>query len=199
MKRYISFILASFFLLLLSSASQSYAMDFGWLTRFASFMMDKKTVPTPTAYNLNPSDYKWAQEINAENLPATQTPAVKAIEWGKIRVVQNENSDNAIESEYRDCVLLPSGSRSWDWGKSNTHHKPGIQIAAIAEFIDDVDIVILTHGMQGVLEVPQATIDYIEKTKNKICLHGQTIAMVERYNKLVLEGKKVGALIHSTC
>jgi len=122
-----------------------------------------------------------------------KSPIITHIEWGKIKVLHNGK-----EYQYRDCKLWPKGSKEWDWRETGTHHVPGIQIADLQEFIDKVDVVILTRGMDLDLQVPQETIDYV-KNRGKECHVGETKKMVELYNTLVKEGKKVGGLFHSTC
>lgn len=125
--------------------------------------------------------------------PLVAQPLITHISWGKIIV-----ADNGKESTYRDAKLWQSESKDWDWNKTGTRHNPGVQIADIAEFIDMVDIVILTRGMDLVLQVPQTTIDYVRQ-RGKQCFVGQTEDMVKKYNELVKEGKKVGGVFHSTC
>jgi len=120
-------------------------------------------------------------------------PIIESIEWGKIKV-----SHNGASHEYNDCKLWSEQSKEWDWSESNTHHNPGIQIEALAAFIHDVDEVVLTRGMQNKLQVPQETITYVENMGKK-CHVGETMEMVDLYNRLVREGKKVGGLFHSTC
>jgi hypothetical protein len=124
---------------------------------------------------------------------AKAAPHIDSIKWGEI-IVSHSNKKQA----YRDAKLWPEKSKEWDWKEAGTRHVPGIQIADLKEFIDQVDIVVLTRGMDLVLQVPQTTIDYV-RAQGKECHVGQTKQMVELYNKLVGEGKKVGGLFHSTC
>lgn len=104
--------------------------------------------------------------------------------------------------QYKDVVIwvgaTQAHAKEWNWTLSNTRHRPGIQIADIEEFIDQVDEVILTRGVDSVLQVPQATIDWV-RSKGKVCHVGETPEMIELYNRLVDQGKKVGGLFHSTC
>ena len=120
-------------------------------------------------------------------------PTIEHIEWGKITVL-NHNK----KMIYKDAKLWPGVSKEWDWGITNTRHNPGIQIADIREFLDAVDIVILTRGMDLVLQVPASTIEYAEKLGKKVYV-GETKKMVTKYNKLVKQGKRVGGVFHSTC
>ena len=66
------------------------------------------------------------------------------------------------------------------------------------DFIDEVDEVILSNGMDGVLKVKPETLDYL-KNKEKIAHCAKTEEAVALYNELSRQGKKVGILIHSTC
>lgn len=120
-------------------------------------------------------------------------PIIKHLEWGKMII-----SQDGRDYQYNDCKLWPEKSKEWNWKETGTHHVPGIQIADLQEFIDKVDVVILSQGMDLILQVPQQTIDYV-KNKGKECHVGQTKDMADLYNKLVKEGKKVGGLFHSTC
>lgn len=120
-------------------------------------------------------------------------PIIEHIKWGEITV---KNNDDRII--YRDVKLWPNHSREWDWKETGTRHNPGIQIADIEEFIDKVDIVILTRGIDLVLQVPQETIDYAKQQGKEVHV-GQTEDMVKLYNELVEQGKKVGGVFHSTC
>ncbi len=126
-------------------------------------------------------------------LVGMQSPIIVDAQWAKITV-----KDNGKELVYEDVKLWPGRSKKWDWTESGTHHNPGIQIADIQEFINNVDAVILTRGMNLVLQVPQATIDYAKNLGKQVYV-GQTQDMVKKYNELVKQGIKVGGVFHSTC
>ncbi len=117
--------------------------------------------------------------------------------WGQLIILEG---DKAIQ--YKDVIIwvgaTNSQAKKWDWTLSNTRHNPGIQIADIQQFIDQVDEVILTRGVDLILQVPQTTIDWV-RSKGKVCHVGETPQMIELYNRLVDQGKKVGGLFHSTC
>ena len=117
----------------------------------------------------------------------------KYMKWGKIEV---NNSNESFT--YKDAKVWTTNSKDWNWKETGTKHNPGIQIADIEEFINDVDIVILTNGVDGVLQVQQETIDYIIE-KGKEYHVGLTPTMIKLYNELVAKGKNVGGLFHSTC
>jgi hypothetical protein len=123
----------------------------------------------------------------------TNSPVITSFKWGEIIISQDGKSNT-----YKDAKVWTSKSKEWKWAESKTRHSPGIQIPALDEFIDDVDIVILSRGVLLELQIPQETIDYV-KSKNKECITGQTEDMVKTYNELVKKNKKVGSLFHSTC
>lgn len=121
-------------------------------------------------------------------------PTISTIKWGQVSVIDPDGSTKT----YKDCKLFPTGSVAWDWRLTGTQHEPGIQVADFEEFINDVDIVILSAGMDKILRVQDATINFL-KSKNKEYFFKETREAVALYNELVSQGKKVGALIHSTC
>lgn len=121
-------------------------------------------------------------------------PVIEQQSWGKI-TIKKGNQTTAYDGDVR---IFPTKTEKWDWTKTGTHHNPGTQIADVADIVKDSDIIILTRGVDLVLQVPQETIDYV-KQNGKIVFVGQTEEMVKLYNKLVQEGKSVGGLFHTTC
>lgn len=124
----------------------------------------------------------------------TAAPHISSIVWGIITVIDPDGK----KQTYKDCMLFPGGSKEWDWSLTGTQHKPGIQIADLKEFINDVDIIILSRGMENRLLLKDDTKEYLEKS-GKEHFYVPTLEAARLYNKYVEEGKKVGALIHSTC
>lgn len=121
-------------------------------------------------------------------------PEITHISWGKVVV---KHVDGA-EYEYKDCKVYPTGSKEWNWNETGTRHNPGIQPADVKDFIEEVDVVILTRGMELELHIKQETLDYLVSL-GKTYYMEQTEIGVAHYNRLNNEGKKVGILIHSTC
>jgi hypothetical protein len=99
----------------------------------------------------------------------------------------------------RDLKLWPGGGREWDWRETGTRHVPGIQLADARELIDHgATTLVLSRGMQLVLQTPAATLAALEA--EGITVHVlETRAAAARYNELAAQGVAVGALIHSTC
>ena len=120
---------------------------------------------------------------------------VKKLGWGKI-VIQNK--DNSTQ-EFKDCKLWLDKVEVWNWKKCRTNHKPdGISIKAFEDFIDQVDEIVLSRGVQAVLQIKPEVTEHL-KSLGKTVHVAQTPEAANLYNKLYSEGKKVGALLHSTC
>ncbi len=142
---------------------------------------------------------KSPRQSSVKNTPTvSSSPIIKHISWGKIQLEHNGTLTTQLTTYTYDCKIWPGGSKKWDWKETGTHHDPGIQIADVQDLVDTADIFVLSRGMQEMLKVKQETIDFL-KSKNKIVHVEQTEKAVEMYNKHVKEGKKVAALIHSTC
>lgn len=120
-----------------------------------------------------------------------QALSISAIEWGKIDIV-------GIGS-FRDAKLYPCGAEEWDWKQTNTHHVPGIQPSDVEELLKKgSEFIVLSRGMQLVLQTCPETIEFLNKLSIPLAIEETTHA-VAIYNQLLSEGKRVGALIHSTC
>ena len=117
-------------------------------------------------------------------------PRVLSLAWGEV----------ATEAgTFRDAKLWPGGGRGWDWDETDTHHTPGVQVADVAELLEHgVEVIVLSEGQQGRLQVPDQTIAHLEQAGVAVEVH-RTGRAVERYGELVAQGRAVGALLHSTC
>ncbi len=121
-------------------------------------------------------------------------PRVVQIEWGRIEVALPEGAARA----FKDVRLYPGGAREWDWGETGMRHVPGIQVADVEDLLEKGSrTVILSRGMQLVLQVPPATVEWLEKQGVRVEVLESSLAAA-RYNQL-REHEPVGALIHSTC
>ncbi len=121
-------------------------------------------------------------------------PQIQSLKWGEIKI---QHDDGSIRT-YNDCKIIPSGSCYWDWRLTNTHHVPGVQIADVQDLPDDIEIIILSTGMHQVLRVQENTINYLQKMGKQVYI-AQTEKAVELYIRYTKAGKRVAALIHTTC
>jgi hypothetical protein len=132
------------------------------------------------------------------NLAYANTATITNFKWGEVQVTQN----NTVHT-YRDCKVWLNESKEWDWSATGTRHNPGIQITDFEEFIHAVDIIILSRGVDLVLQVKPETVTYlkewIQKNNTRSYYILQSEEAVKKYNQLVAEGKKVGIVLHSTC
>jgi len=119
------------------------------------------------------------------------SPRVKHVSWGRLEV-------EAQAEPYKDAKLFPGGSCEWDWRKTGTSHKPGIQIADVQELLDHgASVVVLSRGMAECLHVPHETLDFLKQ--RQIPVHVlPTKEAAQLYNKLA-EAEPVGGLFHTTC
>jgi hypothetical protein len=125
------------------------------------------------------------------------TPRISGIVWGKIDM--EPHSGSALGGTFKDAKLFPGGARAWDWRETGTQHVPGIQVADAEELLTaGADVVVLSRGMQLVLQVPQTTVAALEARGIEVHV-AQTEEAVRLINDLIQQGRRVGALLHSTC
>ncbi len=118
------------------------------------------------------------------------SPRIVHISWGCVKVEGHP--------PFKDAKVFPGGARAWDWRKTGTHHKPGIQQADVEELIERGAVaVVLSKGIWERLQVCPETLELLAETGVEVDVL-QTEAAVERFNEL-RESVPVGALIHSTC
>jgi len=113
---------------------------------------------------------------------------ISSLEWGKI-VVNNKT--------FKDIKIWNTTVKEWNWQETGTRHVPGIQEADFIEFIDQVDYLILSEGMENQLQVSGSALDNIGPTVKVIV--GNTKDAVNKYNEIVRKGYRVGGLFHSPC
>lgn len=119
-----------------------------------------------------------------------RSPRVLDLSWGRMEV---EGLGVA-----KDFKLFPGGGRLWDWSVSGTQHEPGIQRRDVDDLLNNgATVVVLSQGMELLLQVPRSTIEYLEE--RSIVVHiAPTREAVRIYNELA-ETTTVGGLFHSTC
>jgi len=114
--------------------------------------------------------------------------------WGNMEV-----SIDGEKQHFKDCKVWPGGARDWLWDKTGTHHSPGIQPANIEEILEhDIEIIILTRGQLGRLDVSAETEDMLRKRGFSFHIEktGKAVAL---FNEMAQAGKRVGGIFHSTC
>ena len=119
------------------------------------------------------------------------SPLVRDDGWGFVEV--------ARLGRLRDAKLWPGGGRGWDWTETGTRHRPGIQPADVAELLDHhPDVVVLSRGRQLRLETAPETLSLLADHDVRV-IRDETSAAVVEYNRLAAAGRRVAALLHSTC
>jgi len=118
------------------------------------------------------------------------TPRITSVSWGHIEVEGHGG--------FKDAKVYPGGAREWDWREAGTEHIPGTQPADVTELLErGARIVILSKGMQEVLQVCSETLEFLRGRGISVEVL-QTEKAVERFNEL-RERDIVGGLFHSTC
>jgi hypothetical protein len=119
-----------------------------------------------------------------------RSPRIIEISWGHIEVEDL--------GAFKDVKLYPGGGRVWNWAETGTRHVPGVQPADVEELLaHGAAAVVLSRGMDMMLHVSPATLEYLEQ--RSIAVHvAETRVAVETYNNLA-EDVPVGGLFHSTC
>src|SRR5437764_581819 len=100
---------------------------------------------------------------------------IASFRWGQII--------DATGRTYKDARLFPGGVEEWNWRKTGTRHQPGIQIADLEDLLaTKPDVVILSRGVDLVLQVPQATIDFAQSHAASVLVLQSEQAVTE-YNR----------------
>lgn len=116
--------------------------------------------------------------------------SIASFKWGQI-----VDSSGRV---FRDARLFPGGVEEWDWRRTGTRHDPGIQISDLTDLVAaGPDVVILSRGVDLVLQVPQATIEYARMHAATVLVLQSEEAVAE-YNRRIAN-ERVVALVHSTC
>lgn len=120
-----------------------------------------------------------------------QSPRIQQHDWGHLEVEGL--------GKFKDAKLWPGGGRSWDWNETGTQHQPGIQPADVTELLEhEPEVVVLSRGRQLRLETCAETFALLESRQLEV-VHRETGAAIDEYNRLAAGGRRVAALLHSTC
>jgi hypothetical protein len=116
--------------------------------------------------------------------------AIASFQWGRI--------EDATRRVFKDARLFPGGVEEWNWRKTGTRHDPGIQAADLEDLLaTKPDTVILSRGVDLVLQVPQATVVFARRHAKTVLVLQSEQAVAEYNRRIAVE--RVVALIHSTC
>ena len=129
------------------------------------------------------------QIVALSGLGPLASPVVEAYSWGRL---------NIAGRTYKDAKLFPGGARAWDWNETGTRHVPGVQVADALELLDrGAEVLVLSRGVDQVLEVPEATVDALRARGVEVHV-AATPDAIDLYNRLCAR-RRVAALLHSTC
>lgn len=124
-------------------------------------------------------------------MSADASPRVQDHGWGFV--------DVEGLGRLRDAKLWPGGGRGWDWNETGTHHRPGIQPADLTELLEHgADVVVLSRGRDLRLETTPEALSLLAARHAEV-VRDETGAAIGEYNRLAAAGRRVAALLHSTC
>jgi len=117
---------------------------------------------------------------------------IDSVEWGKI-VVDGQEYEQVLladdEVMERDSVTLHQLF-------GTTHQMSDLEVEKL--LAGKPEVIIIGNGWDGVMELNKKLAVRSKKLKVEVKVL-RTPAAVEEYNRLVAKGKKVNALIHTTC
>ncbi len=94
---------------------------------------------------------------------------------------------------YKDIVISKGQVTEWKW---HEHH--AFTIEDIKPIIGDIDVLVLGTGASGYVNIKEDVVAFLE-ANNISYIAMKSDKACERYNELAKAGKKVAAIIHSTC
>ncbi len=93
----------------------------------------------------------------------------------------------------KDVIICKGRISEWQW---HEHH--AFTMEDIRPLLDGSDVLVLGTGAGGFVKIKSDVIDFLESNNIKY-FAAKSDKACEKYNKLVKAGKKVSAIIHSTC
>jgi hypothetical protein len=131
-----------------------------------------------------------AELLEEAALRPTLSPRIAQFQWGRVTMSGGRF--------VKDARLYPGGFEGWDWQRTGTRHEPGIQLADLEDlFALRPEVVLLSRGVQLVLQVPGATVDAV-RARGVAVRVLQSEELVVEYNRRCAS-ERVVALLHSTC
>lgn len=117
---------------------------------------------------------------------------INSVEWGKIKINGQEFGQVLIV----DDQVLERDSEKLHQLFDTTHKIGDWEVEQLVA--DNPEVIVVGNGWGGILKINEKLKIKIERLGIEVKFL-KTPRAVEEYNKLVAEGKKVNALIHTTC
>ena len=115
------------------------------------------------------------------------SPLIDHVEEGDIELVNGKH--------FKDAVLFPGGSHSWDC--SSIGQDAEISVDEVMELLEhNADILVLSESKDGKIPVSLDTVKMLMNKGVTVYIR-KTEKAVRIYNKLARRHKHVGAMIHS--
>lgn len=177
-----------------------------WGQRTITFL---KQVPLVSSI-INLIEQLFQKSVDKAETPSSQ-PSVEANGWGTISLKVDDRS-----LRFRDVAIYPNAAEEWDWRwnpQSPMHHVPGIRIQDVDQFLShspvQPEVIILSQGRghgggldnpgAGQLQIESNVESHLRKKGFSEIYLLKTAPALQLYEKLRAQGKKIFALIHTTC
>lgn len=158
---------------------------------------------------------QWQKEVEAGKVTAeifcrsigSSLPEIISDEWGKICLCIE-----GVNKTFRDVVINQSEAQEWNWSWSahQMHHHPGVRKEDVNHFffssphLPKPEAIILSRG-RGDARAPGGVLEVMPGVEEEIRSRGvevyvlKTEDAIAKYKQLQAQGKRIGALIHTTC
>jgi len=119
---------------------------------------------------------------------------IEKFTWGRFVVFNKVHSDQG-EGVGKDIRIV--GSTVTEWKERKGHSLTPKMITGV--FDQNVDVLIIGIGVDGMVDVPEESRQYIKKHGINRLLLLRTPNACEKFNELYREGKNAALLAHGTC
>ncbi len=111
-------------------------------------------------------------------------PLIESFEFGRIIIGSKI---------YKDIMVYKGIVNEWKW---HEHH--AFTMEDILPVIKDADVIVLGTGASGYVKVKDDVLAFLEANNIRYAI-AKSDKACQKYNALVKAGKRVAAIIHSTC
>jgi hypothetical protein len=119
---------------------------------------------------------------------------IEEFTWGRFVVMRQAHSDQG-EGVGKDIQLIGSTVTEWKERKGHTLEKKMVT----GVFDRDIEILVIGIGVNGMVEVPDETRQFIHDHGIRRLVLLKTPKACKQYNELYREGRSVALLAHGTC
>ena len=121
---------------------------------------------------------------------ATPSPKVVSDSWGELEIEG--------VGPLRDAKLWPGGAASGTGTRRARSTNPGSSRPTWTSCSLDPEVIVLSRGRERRLQTQPQTLAVLRERNIEVVVEETSVA-ITTYNRLSSEGRRVAALVHSTC